>query len=142
MEGHQMSVPTIGTLPARAHATDAGADLKAAEYVVIPSQTRALVHTGTSVQLPAGTVGYITPRSGLATKHGVTVLNAPGTIDAGYTGELAVVLHNTGRQPFEVRPGDRIAQLVVHPVLLPEFTPVGGFADTDRGDGGFGSTGV
>lgn len=137
-----MSIPTIGTLPVRAHATDAGADLKAAEHVVIPPQARALVHTGTSVQLPAGTVGYITPRSGLAAKHGVTVLNAPGTIDAGYTGELAVVLHNTGRHPFEVHPGDRIAQLVVQPVLLSEFTPVDGFTGTDRGAGGFGSTGM
>lgn len=128
--------------PQRAHDGDAGADLIADEDVVIAPGERALVGTGIAVALEYGTVGLVHPRSGLAHKHGVTVLNAPGTIDYGYTGEVKVNLFNAGTAEFAVTRGMRIAQLVVQRVELPGFVMVDELADTERGSAGHGSTGV
>lgn len=129
--------------PHRAHPTDAGADLHAhlAIPVVLKPGERALISTGVALAIPEGYVGLIHPRSGLAAKHGVTVLNAPGTIDADYRGEIKVCLINHGQETYTVRPGDRIAQLVVQKVELPTFTEVANFHPTQRGANGFGSTG-
>lgn len=129
-------------LPFRAHDGDAGADLFAVSWSTVwPGQT-SWIETGIAVDIPKGFVGLIHPRSGLAFKNGITVLNAPGTIDAGYTGEIKVSLHNTSDEDFEVWPGDRIAQLVIQRVELPHFNWVAELEDSQRGVGGFGSTGV
>jgi dUTP pyrophosphatase len=129
-------------LPAYAHPGDAGADLCAAEDVVLPPGGRATVGTGLAVAVPDGFAAFVHPRSGLAARHGITVVNAPGTVDAGYRGEVRVVLLNTDRdEPFTVRRGDRIAQLVVQPVTRVRFLDVAELPPTPRGDGGFGSTG-
>jgi dUTP pyrophosphatase len=129
-------------LPAYAHPGDAGADLCAAEEVVLPPGGRATVGTGVAVAVPDGYAAFVHPRSGLASRHGVTVVNAPGTIDAGYRGEVKVVLLNTDRgEAFTVRRGDRIAQLVVQPVTRVRFRDVAELPGTPRGEGGFGSTG-
>lgn len=133
-----------GTVPVRKHIHDAGADLTSSEETVIPAGGWTLVNTGVRVALPVGTVGYVTPRSGLAAKHGVTVLNAPGTVDAGYRGELKVVLVNHSDVDHVVGIGDRIAQLVIQEIFLPEFVEVDdleSLGETDRGSGGCGSTG-
>lgn len=129
-------------MPFYAHEGDAGMDLCADEALTLASGDRAAVSTGLRVRLPEGTEGQVRPRSGLALRHGVTVANAPGTIDAGYRGELKVILVNLGREPFAVERGMRIAQLVVAPILRP--TIVAGVVDdvTSRGAGGFGSTGL
>jgi dUTP pyrophosphatase len=129
-------------LPAYAHPGDAGADLRAAEELVLPPGGRATVGTGLALAVPDGYAGFVHPRSGLAARHGITVVNAPGTIDAGYRGEVRVVLLNTDpREPFTVRRGDRIAQLVVQPVAQARFLEVGELPATGRGGDGFGSTG-
>ena len=129
-------------LPSYAHPGDAGMDLRSVEDAVLPPGGRALVRTGLVANLPAGYEAQVRPRSGLALKSGVTVLNAPGTIDAGYRGEIGVVLANFGQEPFSVRKGDRIAQMVVAPVTAVEIAETDSIEETDRGDGGFGSTGV
>ncbi|MFC0218341.1 dUTP diphosphatase [Pseudochelatococcus lubricantis] len=133
-------------LPAYASAAAAGLDLAAAVAedapVVIAPGGRALVPTGLVLALPPGTEGQVRPRSGLALKNGVTVLNAPGTIDADYRGEVAVILLNTGSEPFAVTRGLRIAQLIVAPVLRATVEAVDDLDDTARGTGGFGSTGI
>lgn len=130
-------------LPMRAHAGDAGADLYAVEEVTLTPGERALVGTGIAIALPMGTVGLIHPRSGLAAKHGLTIVNAPGTVDAQYRGELKVCLLNTDRtEPFTVTPGMRIAQLVVEKVELVEFVEADVLEETERGEGGYGSTGT
>ena len=128
-------------LPTRAHENDAGLDLYAAVQVGIPVLGRNLVSTGIAVAIPPGHVGYITPRSGLAHSHGITVLNSPGTIDAGYTGEIKVNLVNHGQAPYVITPGQRIAQLLIHKVELPELMEVTELPDTARGANGHGSTG-
>jgi dUTP pyrophosphatase len=129
-------------LPAYAHPGDAGADLCAAEEVVLPPGGRATVGTGLAVAVPDGYAAFVHPRSGLAARHGITLVNAPGTIDAGYRGEIRVVLLNTDPvAPFTVRRGDRIAQLVVQPVTRVRFLEVGELPASPRGGGGFGSTG-
>ena len=129
-------------LPHRAHADDAGLDLASAEDLVIPAGGRALVDTGLAVALPPGTVGMVCPRSGLAAKHGVTVLNGPGIVDAGYRGPLKVALHNTDpTTDFALHVGDRIAQLVVVPFLAPALVEVEDLEETDRSSAGFGSSG-
>ena len=137
-------------LPAYAHAGDAGADLVAAEDAVLPPGGRATVRTGLAIAVPAGYAAFVHPRSGLAARHGITIVNAPGTIDAGYRGEVGVILLNTdATEPFTVRRGDRIAQLVVQPVARARFVPAdelppldpGRSANGTRGAGGFGSTG-
>ena len=129
-------------LPAYAHPGDAGADLYAAEEVTLPPGGRAVVGTGVAIAVPDGFAAFVHPRSGLAARHGITLVNTPGTIDAGYRGEVKVVLLNTDpTQPFKVSRGDRIAQLVVQPVARARFLDVGELPPTPRGDGGFGSTG-
>ena len=129
-------------LPSYAHPGDAGMDLRSVDDVAIPSGGRALVHTGLVVNLPQGYEAQVRPRSGLALKNGVTVLNTPGTIDAGYRGEIGVILANFGAEPFAVRKGDRIAQMVIAPVTTAEIVETDSIDDTDRGAGGFGSTGI
>ncbi len=130
-------------LPAYARDGDAGADLVARIDVTLPPRGgRAVVPTGVALALPAGYAGFVQPRSGLAARHGVTCLNAPGLIDSGYRDELAVVLVNTDPDaPYEVRRGDRIAQLVVQRVERADFVEVAELPPSERGLGGFGSTG-
>ena len=129
-------------LPASAHDGDAGADLAAAEAGVIEPGERALVPLGFAVAIPDGFAGLVMPRSGLAVRHGVTVLNAPGLVDSGYRGELRVALINHGSEAFAYEVGDRIAQLVITPVASCTFEVVDDLHDTARGESGFGSTGV
>jgi dUTP pyrophosphatase len=130
------------TLPTRAHPGDAGLDLYAAEAVRIEPGERRSVGTGLAVALPPGTAGLVVPRSGLAARHGIALVNAPGVIDAGYRGELRVLLLNTDRaEAFAIAPGDRIAQLLVVRVDLPEPIAVATLGDSARGHGGFGSSG-
>lgn len=139
----QLSVPTLATvLPRYAKPGDAGADLCAAAPATIPPRGRALVATGVKVALPAGYALFVHPRSGLALKSGITVLNTPGTIDAGYRGDIGVILFNTTDEPFEVAAGDRIAQAVIQRVEQVVFEPVDSLEESERGAGGFGSTGV
>ena len=133
---------TDAILPTRAHENDAGLDLYAAEQVGIPVLGRNLVRTGIAVAIPPGHVGYITPRSGLAHSNGITVLNSPGTIDAGYTGEIRVNLINHGQAPYVITPGQRIAQLVIHPIITPPVEEVDELPDTERGTSGHGSSGA
>ena len=129
-------------LPAYAHPGDAGADLFAAEDVELPPGGRATVGTGVAVAVPEGHAAFVHPRSGLASRHGITVVNAHGTVDAGYRGEVRVVLLNTDpAEPFTIRRGDRIAQLVVQPVTRVRFLEVAELPASPRGEGGFGSTG-
>ncbi len=130
------------TVPAYAHPGDAGADLVSAEDVVLAPGERAVVGTGVSIALPDGYVAFVVPRSGLAAKHGITIVNSPGTVDAGYRGEIRVTLLNTdARESYAVSAGDRIAQLIVMPVSRARFIPVERLPGSDRGEGGFGSTG-
>lgn len=129
-------------IPAYAHPGDAGADLVSAEDVELAPGERRLVHTGVAVALPDGFVGLVHPRSGLAARLGVTVLNAPGTVDAGYRGEILVNLVNHDRdRTVKISRGDRIAQLLVQRVERAVFRAVGELPDTARGAGGHGSTG-
>lgn len=128
--------------PSYAHPGDAGADLRAREDVVLMPGERKLVPTGVAIALPYGFVALIHPRSGLATKHGLTIVNAPGTVDAGYRGEISVTLLNTdSSQPIELQRGDRIAQMVIQRVEHAQFLPVSELSGSVRGTGGFGSTG-
>jgi dUTP pyrophosphatase len=128
-------------VPDYARAGDAGLDLYALKAVVLAPGAAALVATGIAIELPPGTEAQVRPRSGLALKHSVTVLNAPGTIDEGYRGEVGVILINHGTQPFDVRPGMKIAQLVVSPRITVDVVATETLGDTARGAGGFGSTG-
>ncbi|WP_179389060.1 dUTP diphosphatase [Psychromicrobium silvestre] len=128
--------------PSYAHPGDAGADLRARIDVLIAPGERVLVPTGVSIALPEGYVALIHPRSGLATKHGLTIVNSPGTVDAGYRGEIAVTLLNTdSAQPISLSRGDRIAQMVIQRVEYAQFLPVEELPDSVRGSAGFGSTG-
>jgi len=129
-------------MPTYAHPGDAGMDVRSIETVTLPPGGRALVHTGLAFQLPSNAEAQVRPRSGLALKHGVTVLNSPGTIDAGYRGEVGVILINLGAEPFTVEPGMKIAQVVVAPVAQAEIVEVAALDSSDRGAGGFGSTGL
>lgn len=129
-------------VPSYAHPGDAGADLRTRVDVLIAPGERVLVPTGVSIALPEGFVALIHPRSGLATKHGLTIVNAPGTVDAGYRGEIAVTLLNTDRnQSINLSRGDRIAQMVIQRVEYAGFVLVEELPDSVRGTGGFGSTG-
>jgi dUTP pyrophosphatase len=142
-----MRLPHGADLPLPAYQSDdaAGLDLVAAVAadapVVIGPGRRALIPTGLAIALPRGTEGQVRPRSGLAARHGVTVLNSPGTIDADYRGEIQVILINHGTEAFTIKRGERIAQMVIAPVVQAEFVAVAALSDTDRGTGGFGSTG-
>ena len=129
--------------PERAHDHDAGWDLRAGEPAVIGPGERASVGTGIAVAIPEGCAGLVLPRSGLAARHGITLTNAPGLIDAGYRGEVRVLLLNTDRaEPFEIAAGDRIAQLVIVDVPEVGFSEAESLTETARGTGGFGSSGV
>jgi dUTP pyrophosphatase len=128
--------------PSYAHPGDAGADLVSTDEVTLAPGERQTVGTGISIALPDGYVALVVPRSGLAAKHGITVVNAPGTIDAGYRGEIRIILLNTdATEPYTIAPGDRIAQLLVLPVTRARFIPVERLPGTERGESGFGSTG-
>ena len=129
-------------LPAYAHPSDAGMDVRSVDELTLAPGRRALVHTGLVMLLPPGYEAQVRPRSGLALKSGVTVLNTPGTIDSGYRGEVGVILANFGEADFRVKPGDKIAQIVVAPVTQAEIVETEDVDETDRGAGGFGSTGV
>ena len=129
------------TAPTRAHDTDAGLDLYSSRGCSINPGERRLVSTGVHVAIPPGYVGMICPRSGLAHKHGLTVLNAPGIIDAGYTGEIKVNLYNTGDEVYWAETGTRIAQLVITPIPDARLEQVDTLDTTERGDNGHGSTG-
>ena len=130
-------------LPAYATAASAGMDLRAdlKEPLVLGTLERAMVPTGLHIELPVGYEAQVRPRSGLAAKHGISIVNAPGTIDADYRGEIKVILVNLSNQPFTVQPGERIAQLVVARHETVEWVPVEELEDSERGAGGFGSTG-
>lgn len=129
-------------MPAYAHPGDAGADLVSTEAVRLEPGERALVGTGVRIALPEGFAAFVVPRSGLAAKHGITVVNSPGTVDAGYRGEIKVSLLNTdSKHAYDVAVGDRIAQLIVMPVVQARFESVEELPESVRGDGGFGSTG-
>ena len=132
----------VAQLPVYAHPGDAGMDVRSIEEVTLSPGARALIHTGLVLMLPPNAEAQVRPRSGLAIKHGITVLNTPGTIDAGYRGEVGVILINLGTEPFVVEKGMKIAQLVVSPVAQAEIVEVTSVDETDRGAGGFGSTGV
>jgi dUTP pyrophosphatase len=130
------------TLPRCSHDGDAGWDLHACEPAVLRPGERASVGTGIAIELPEGHAGLVLPRSGLAARHGITLVNAPGLIDAGYRGEIRVLLLNTdAATDFQVAPGDRIAQLVIVPFIAPEVVEVGELAASQRAQRGFGSSG-
>jgi dUTP pyrophosphatase len=129
-------------VPVYAKDGDAGADLRSSEGGYIPARGSALIKTGIKLAIPAGYVGLVHPRSGLALKQGLTVLNTPSTIDSGYRGEVGVILYNTTDIDVYIQPGDRIAQLVIQKFERAEFKIVDVLSDTSRGDGGFGSSGV
>lgn len=128
-------------LPARAHPGDAGVDLYAAEAVLLGVGERATVGTGVAVSIPEGYAGLVAPRSGLAQRHGLGIVNAPGVVDAGYRGEIRVILVNHGAEPVSLARGERIAQMLVVPVTVREMLEVEELPPSERGTGGFGSTG-
>ena len=130
------------TLPTRAHDGDAGLDLYASEAATLGPGERASVGTGIALEVPPGHAGLVLPRSGLAARHGIALVNAPGLIDAGYRGEVRVLLLNTDPvEPFEIAPGDRIAQLLITPFAEAVPIEVGELSASARGNGGFGSSG-
>ena len=140
VEPHAKDLP----LPAYETPLSSGMDLRAAidaPLTLAPGE-RALVPTGLRIGLPPGTEGQVRPRSGLAANHGISMVNAPGTIDADYRGEIKVILINLGQQPFSISRGDRIAQLVICPILKATWRSTPSLSDTDRGTGGFGHTGA
>ena len=127
--------------PAKAHPDDAAYDLRARVDMELPSRRSVLVPTGLFLELPFGYEAQIRPRSGLALKHDIMLTNSPGTIDAGYRGEVGVIVYNGGTEPFPVRRGDRIAQMVIARLAEVELCEVDALSESDRGAGGFGSTG-
>jgi dUTP pyrophosphatase len=143
IEIHLQRLPHGEGLPAPSYATDgaAGLDVVAAEELTLGPGERHAVATGFAIAIPEGYEVQVRPRSGLAMRHGITCLNTPGTIDHDYRGEVKVILANLGSEPFEVRRGERIAQLVPAPVLRANFVEVASLSETSRGAGGFGSTG-
>lgn len=136
-----MKVKVKGNIPTYARQGDAGADLVSERDAILYPLETIPVPTGTYIEIPEGYVGLIHPRSGLAAKYGITVLNAPGTIDSGYRGEIVVLLHNTTEIPLSIAKGERIAQLVIQEFVTADFVQVDELSDSERGDGGFGSTG-
>jgi len=130
------------TVPGHAYGDgDAGVDLTSVDEITLMPGERALVSTGIAVAIPKGYGGFVQPRSGLAARHGITLTNSPGLIDSNYRGEIRIIIQNTGGQEFPIHVGDRIAQLVVMAVEHTEFEPVEELPDSDRGEGGFGSSG-
>jgi dUTP pyrophosphatase len=132
----------LAITPRYEHPNDAGLDLISIDELELPAGESKLIHTGISIELPPGTEAQIRPRSGLALKHQITVLNTPGTIDEGYRGEIGVILINHGKEPFKISKGMKIAQMVIAPVIRVEIEEVDSLSDTSRGTGGFGSTGI
>lgn len=132
-----------GALPEHATSLSAGMDLRAhiEESITLKSLERKIIPTGLSIALPRGYEAQVRPRSGLAAKHGITVLNAPGTIDADYRGDIGVILVNLSQEPFTIAPQDRIAQLVVAQYSTVKWKPISSLPESERGSGGFGSTG-
>ena len=130
-----------GFEPIYAKPGDAGCDLRSTNQLSIPAGERMLVHTGVKLAMPDGYVGLVHPRSGLAAKHGITVLNSPGTVDAGYRGEIMVTLLNTSAEDFHIEVGDRIAQLLFQKVERARFIAVNELPESSRGESGFGSSG-
>ena len=141
MEIKVLKLNSAAILPTYAHPGDAGLDLFAVEALEISPGETQLVKTGIAIALPPNIEAQIRPRSGLALKHSVTVLNSPGTIDAGYRGEIGVILINHGKKSFQIIPGAKIAQMVVCSIVQAKLTIVDQLNSTSRGDGGFGSTG-
>ncbi len=142
MEIKILKLNEAAIIPRYAHRGDAGLDLFAiAQTEILPGETQ-LIHTGIAIALPPNTEAQIRPRSGLALKHSVTVLNSPGTIDAGYTGEIGVILINHGKKPFQVTFGMKIAQMVIASFIQAKVTVVARLDETSRADKGFGSTGL
>jgi dUTP pyrophosphatase len=141
MQLEVLIVAEPGFEPVYAKPGDAGCDLRSTESLVLPAGERALVRTGVKIAMPDGYVGLVHPRSGLAAKHGITVLNTPGTVDAGYRGEIMVTLLNTSKEDFEITAGDRIAQLVFQSVERARFVSVETLPESSRGETGFGSSG-
>ena len=129
-------------IPQKAHEDDAGFDLYASEDFLLKAHCFGCVPTAISIELPDGFEAQVRPRSGLAAKYGVTVLNAPGTIDAGYRGEIKVILINHGNEDFTITAGMRIAQMIISPVLQARFVEASSLAESDRGEGGFSSSGT
>jgi dUTP pyrophosphatase len=129
-------------MPTMGNPGDAGYDLRSAENAVVPARSRHTVNTGVSIALPAGYVALVHPRSGLAAKHGITVLNAPGTVDAGYRGQMLITLVNHSDEDFEISRGDRIAQMLFQKLESARFVHVTELPGSQRGSAGFGSTGV
>jgi dUTP pyrophosphatase len=129
-------------MPQHAHTGDGGVDLHAAEDAILPPGERCIVPTGIAVAIPLGYAGFVVPRSGLAARSGLSVVNAPGLVDSGYRGEIKVILVNLGQEVIELARGDRIAQLVVVAVEEQVFVEVDELPDSPRGSGGFGSTGA
>lgn len=132
----------LAVIPEYAHANDSGLDLFSIDELELSPGESKLIHTGISIELPPGTEAQIRPRSGLALKHQITVLNTPGTIDEGYRGEIGVILINHGQAYFQVTKGMKIAQMVITPVIRVEIAEVKMLSTTARGDNGFGSTGI
>jgi dUTP pyrophosphatase len=142
-ELHVFRLDPRAVLPTRAYPGDAGLDLYALEPVTLNAGERASVRTGVAVEIPEGHAGLVMPRSGLAARHGIALVNAPGLIDSGYRGELQILLLNTDRtESCALAAGDRIAQLVLVAVVTPAVREVEALSDSDRGVGGFGSSGV
>jgi len=147
-DGPRIPLPVLRTdthlpLPSYAHEGDAGLDLRSAEDAVIPPFGRTLLGTGVAVAIPAGYAGFVQPRSGLALRHGLSLVNTPGLIDSHYRGEIKVILVNLDpATPVEIHRGDKIAQLVVQPVVQCDLVESASLDSTGRGEGGFGSTGV
>jgi dUTP pyrophosphatase len=129
-------------MPSLGNPGDAGYDLRSSESAVVPARSRHTINTGVSIALPAGYVALVHPRSGLAAKHGITVLNAPGTVDAGYRGQMLITLVNHSDEDFVIERGDRVAQVLFQKFETPRFVVVEQLPGSHRGKAGFGSTGV
>jgi dUTP pyrophosphatase len=141
MEIEIIKLNEAAIIPSYSHPGDAGLDLFAVEaQTILPGETK-LINTGIAIAVPPGTEAQIRPRSGLALKHSITVLNSPGTIDAGYRGEIGIILINLGKQPFQILPGMKIAQMVIASIIQAKLTLVTQLNATNRGIDGFGSTG-
>ena len=144
MEKYKLKIQKVNEdaiLPSYAKIGDAGLDLFSTDNVILAPGERALIHTGIKIELPENTEAQIRPRSGLALKHGISLVNSPGTIDQGYRGEIGVIVINHGREPFEVLKNMKIAQMVIKPVWTVQIEEVNSLTTSERGEGGFGSTG-
>ena len=144
MKNYKLKIQKVtedAILPSYANPGDAGLDLFSTDNVILAPGDRALIHTGIKIELPENTEAQIRPRSGLALKHGISLVNSPGTIDQGYRGEIGVIVINHGREPFEVLKNMKIAQMVIKPVWTVQIEEVNNLTNSERGEGGFGSTG-